>query len=618
MHSTRRTFLLAGAALAACAPTMQASQSDAAAPLSFGDQVDAWTKQILRPSPESGTFLALPEDFMGGRYKDRLDDRSAAAQARGKALAAQLSSEIGAIDRAPLSEADKLTYDVLKTSFALNAGFAQARYGSFAIGNGGNPYVLDQQASAFINLPDFFDSQCAVNTADDAEAYVARLAQVDDALDQEIARAEADAAIGVIAPDFLIDKTLVAVGRALSASAAEQTYVTSLAGKLDTLVSAGGMDRGRADALIAQATQITGDNILPAHQRTQAALQALRGRATHDAGVGARPDGESYYANALAYFTTTSLSPNEVHEIGLARVAELQARADTALKAEGLSRGSVGARMAQITADPARHYPNTDAGRAQILADTRARIARVMQDAPQWFAHLPRAALEVRRMPPVVEAVQSAAYYQSPALDGSRPGVYYMTLANMNNVSRVDLATVTHHEAVPGHHFQIALAQEQDMPLIRRTATFNAYTEGWALYAEQLVDEMGYYDDYNEGRIGMLRWALWRGVRLVVDTGVHAKGWSREQAERYMHDNLGDNPTIINNELDRYCAWPGQACAYENGRREIVRLREEARAALGSRFDLRGFHDAVLLPGSLPLTVLADQVHAWSARVQAS
>lgn len=613
-NASRRGFLLGSAALAACAPTMEGVTPAPATPPTFSDQVESWTQQILRNSPETATSLALPIEYMGGQYNNRLDDRRAGAQTRDKDLARRFNSELLAIDRAPLSESDKLTYDVLKAAFAFNAATAEASYGTFVLGGGPNPYVLDQQASAFVNLPDFFDSQCTVASIADAEAYVARLDEVGNSLNAETIRAETDAANGVIAPDFIIDKTLVALDSAIATPVAEQIYVTSLQRKLDALVTGGGLDRARADALLARAVQITTAEIMPAHQRSADALRALRPRATRDAGIGARPGGEAYYRNALQYYTTTSLTPDEVHEIGLARVTELQARANTALRAEGLRRGTVGARLAAITAQPARHYPNTDAGRAQILADTNTRIQRVQRDAPQWFAHLPRAAIEVRRMPPVVEAVQSAAYYQRPALDGSRPGVYYMTLRDMNKVSRVDLATVTHHEAVPGHHFQIALAQEQDIPLIRRIAIFNAYTEGWALYAEQLVDEMGYYDAYNEGRVGMLRWALWRGVRLVVDTGIHAKGWTREQAERYMHENIGDDPTIISNELDRYCAWPGQACAYELGRREIVRLREEARAAQGERFDLRGFHDAVLLGGALPLTVLASQVQAWTAR----
>jgi uncharacterized protein (DUF885 family) len=613
MHSTRRTFLLSGAALAACTPTMQAvggASPSAATP--FAAQVEAWTQEVLRASPETATSLALPEDYMGGRYNNRLDDRSAEGLASAKSMMRRLDSGIRAVDPTTLNAADKLTYDILSAAFAFNSATADAPFGNFGIGNGPTPYVLDQQASAFINLPDFFDSQCAVANADDTEAYLSRLAQVDSALDQESARAQDDAARGVIPPDFIIDKTLVALNGALETPAADQTYVTALKRKLDELVTSGAMQRAAADTLVQRAETITRDEILPAHQRTGETLRALRARASHDAGIGARPGGADYYAKSLAYFTTTRLTPDEVHTIGLARVAELQARADQTLRAEGLTRGTVGQRLAAYTADPARRYSNDDAGRAQILADTRARIERVQRDAPQWFAHLPRAAIEVRRMPPVVEAVQSAAYYQRPALDGSRPGVYYMTLKDMTKVSRVDLATITHHEAVPGHHFQIALAQEQDMPLIRRIAIYNAYVEGWALYAEQLVDEMGYYDDYLEGRIGMLRWALWRGVRLVVDTGVHAKGWSREQTERYMLDNLGDDPTIISNELDRYCAWPGQACGYEIGRREIVRTREAARAAMGDRFTLRGFHDAVLLPGAMPLTVMADQVRAWS------
>jgi len=242
----------------------------------------------------------------------------------------------------------------------------------------------------------------------------------------------------------------------------------------------------------------------------------------------------------------------------------------------------------------------------------QARVNRVLERAPQWFGRLPQARLEVRRVPAFAEAGAPGAYYNPPSLDGSQPGVYFINMRSLAEMTRIDLPTQDFHEAVPGHHFQIALAQElTDTPLLRKLISFNAYTEGWGLYAEELADEQGFHEGDPAGRIGYLRWQLWRAVRLVVDTGLHAKNWTRQQAIDYVSQNTGDLPAVIATEVDRYIVWPGQACGYELGRREIARLREAARNELGPDFDLRGFHDAVLLHGEVPLSVLDQLVSNW-------
>ncbi|MDX2277759.1 MAG: DUF885 family protein, partial [Hyphomonadaceae bacterium] len=371
-------------------------------------------------------------------------------------------------------------------------------------------------------------------------------------------------------------------------------------------------DAARAALLITRAEAITRAQIIPAHQRAAAALRALRPRATAEAGIGRLPDGADYYRAALRIETTTELTPDEIHLIGLARVRALTQELDVALRRQGLAQGAVGARLAQLTADPRHQYENSDAGRAQLLADVSARATRVMTLAPRWFETLPRAPLEVRRVPALAEAGSPGAYYDPPALDGSKPGIYYINLRNLSEMTRIDLPTQDYHEAVPGHHFQVALAQEQtQIPLLRRLIAFNAYGEGWGLYAEQLADEQGFHDGDPVGRIGYLRWQLWRAARLVVDTGLHAKRWPRQQAIDYLTQTLGDAPGVIATEVDRYIVWPGQACSYELGRREIARLREHARTQLGPDFDLRGFHDAVLMNGEVPLNVLDELVEDW-------
>jgi uncharacterized protein (DUF885 family) len=338
----------------------------------------------------------------------------------------------------------------------------------------------------------------------------------------------------------------------------------------------------------------------------------MRPRAVHDAGVWRLDQDGAFYRAALRTETTTAMAPDAIHDMGLERVRRLSAELDIALRQLGMTEGPIGARLAQLTADPRHRYPEDDAGRAQLLADVRARIDRAMSAAPRWFTALPRAQIEVRAVPAYLQASRPGAYYDAPALDGSRPGIYYVNLRAMGEMTKIDLPTQDYHEAAPGHHFQIALAQQQtQLPLIRRLIGFNAYTEGWALYAEQLIEESGFYDQDRIGRIGYLRWQMWRAARLVVDTGLHHKRWSREEAIAYLASVTGDAPGVIVTEVERYCVWPGQACGYEIGRAEIARMRDVARNRLGVAFELRAFHDVILNNGETPLVVLDRLVNAW-------
>jgi uncharacterized protein (DUF885 family) len=371
----------------------------------------------------------------------------------------------------------------------------------------------------------------------------------------------------------------------------------------------------RAVMAVRDAEEIVRTDIAPAEHRAAALLRSLRPEAREEPGVSNLPRGADYYRAALRVATTTDLTPDQIHRIGLDRVRTLQAQLDIALRRVGLTEGAVGARLSALTADPRHSYPDSEEGRAQLLADINARVARVSELAPNWFGRLPRAPLEVRRVPAAAEGSASGAYYSPPSLDGTQPGVYFINLRDLSEMTRIDVPTQDFHEAVPGHHFQVALAQEQeDIPLLRRLISFNAFGEGWGLYAEELADEQGLHDEDPIGRIGFLRWQLWRAARLVVDTGLHAKNWSRQQAIDYVQETTGDAPGVVATEVDRYVVWPGQACSYELGRRAIMRLREEARSALGPDFDLKGFHDAVLMQGEAPLSVLETEVRAWIPR----
>lgn len=594
--------------LAACGRPAVTPQS------AFDGRVQDWTVELLRDSPELVTRAGLGEDVGGRNFARRLDDRSPAAAERRRAAAERRFAELRSLDPDELTEDERITYRALAAQFEAAAAGARFSYGAFSQLEGMRPYAFSQLEGAYLDLPDFFETRMPVRSLDEAETYVARLAAVPDAIDGDTARLNHDAAAGVIPPDFVIDRTLASLESMIGTPAGAQPYVASLRAKLAALypATAPPADQRRAQALVARAEAVVQQRIAPAMQRAAQALRALRPRSTSEPGVWRLPEGAGYYRAALKFETMTELSPDEIHQLGLQRVNVLTRELDIALRRLGHAQGTVGQRLAAITADPRYAYADSEEGRAQLLADVRARIDRVLEAAPRWFAATPRAPLEVRRVPAAAEGAAPGAYYEPPALDGSTPGVYYINLRNLAEMTKIDLPTQDYHEAAPGHHFQAARARERaDLPLLRRLLRFSAYSEGWALYAEQLADEQGLYENDPIGRIGYLRWQLWRAARLVVDTGIHDKRWTRQQAIDYLRSVTGDASAVIVSEVERYAVMPGQACAYEIGRREIAALREEARNRLGPDFDLRGFHEAVLREGELPWPALRPIVRGW-------
>ena len=434
------------------------------------------------------------------------------------------------------------------------------------------------------------------------DAYVARLAQFATALDQSLDRQKEDAARGVFAPDYILDTTLKQLRTLRDQPASQTSLVTSLGRRAQAA--------GVAGNHAAEAERIVAERVFPALDRHIATVTDLRRRATHDAGVWRLPDGEAYYAGALKAATTTNLTPEEVHQLGLEQVAELQSRLDAILRSQGMTKGSVGDRLTALNKEPSQVYPNTDEGRAALIAQLNEQIAAMYARLPEAFATLPKARVEARRVPPLIQAGSAGAYYDSAPLDNSRPAIYYINLRDTFDRPKFGLPTLTYHESVPGHHLQVSLAQESaEIPLIRRFGGFSAYSEGWALYAEQLADEMGVYEGNPLGRAGMLQSYLFRATRLVVDSGIHAKRWSREKATDYFIATTGIARGRSQGEIDRYTVWPGQATSYKVGHTTWVRLRDEAKAKLGAKFDLRDFHQ-VLLQGAVPLTVLEQLVRA--------
>jgi uncharacterized protein (DUF885 family) len=410
----------------------------------------------------------------------------------------------------------------------------------------------------------------------------------------------------MVPPDFICDRTLTQL-RLLRAQSGDRS------GLVQSLVRRTAATNIKGDWGARAARSVDGPlaRALDAQIRL---VEEQRARATHEAGIRGRSGGEAYYPLCLRYQTSTRMTPDEAHALGLAQVAEISAAADALLKSQGLTQGSVGARLAALTKDPRHLHPNTDAGRAQLLADLNVQIAVMQRRLPELFGVLPRTPVEVRRVPPAIELGAPRGYAQLGSLDGTRPGAYYINLADTAIWPKWALPTLTYHESIPGHHLQGTIALEAlDTPLLHRTLAMNAYIEGWALYAEQLADEIGMYSDFELGRLGLLQSFLYRAVRIVVDTGMHWKGWSREYAADYMAAAVGLARGAVESEIDRYCVWPAQACGYKIGHLEFARLREVARVKMGPRFDLRRFHAVVLQGGAMPLEVLAQVVQDWAS-----
>ena len=598
-HLDRRAFLASTAAVAATPAFAQTGNLEDAKMRALFDR---FFEERLDDSPRAVTSLGLDKGARAAA-KSKLDEASLAALAKDKARNADQLRRLKAIDRAKLSDKDKPNYDAVLFTAENNAQ-ADARF-NYGDEGTGQPYVLSQLTGAYQDIPDFLDSQHTIETKADADAYLARLEAFAAVMDQELERARHDAGLGVIPPDFVVERTLVQM-RGLKTDPAASPLVSS--------VTRRAKEKGLPGDYAGPAAKIYAEKVVPALDRQIAHMASLQGKATHDAGCWRLPDGEEYYRLSLKNATTTTLSADEIHELGLEQARQLSERADVLLKAKGYSQGPVSQRIAALFKAPDQLYPNTDEAKVQLIADLNALVKAMQPRLPQAFGTLPKAPVEIRRVPKFIEAGAPGGYYNRPALDGSRPGIYWINLRDSAENPKWTLKTLTYHEAIPGHHLQRSLQQEADLPMLRRIAGFPAYSEGWALYSEELAKEMGVYEGDPLGELGMLQAALFRSARLVVDTGLHAKRWSREKAIETMSSIDGSPTSSATTEIERYCVWPGQACSYMVGKLTWLRLRAKAQAALGGKFDIRQFHDAALLSGAMPLTVLETVIDQYVAR----
>ena len=591
---------VAALALPGCAQTLASGPvpSDEAGVKALLDSVG---ENLLALSPEGATSLGLDT---GARaiLRSRLADRSQAGQDR---LAAVLRADLAraeAVSTDNLTHATRTSVEVVRSAYRVALeGFAQP-YGDVAVGGWRNtPYVVIQNVGAYLDVPRFLDADHPIRDAADAEAYLARLDSYPAQLDGELGRLKDAAAKGLVAPAFLIDKAVSQMTMSVKSARDGGGLVESIERRTKNIPG----------NWAARARSIAQQKVAPALERQLVELQAQRNRATMDAGMWARPGGPEFYRWALKASTTTTMTPDEIHQMGLDQVAELHGRMDVILKSLGYTQGTVGARMTALSDDPRYKFSEGDKGRAEIMAFIQERLQIIRAQLPRAFRTLVRGNLEVKRLPPEEEPGAPGAYGGAGSIDGSIPGKFWINLRTTDLHRKYDLPDLAHHEAIPGHVWQGEYSNQ--LPLIRTMLSFNAFSEGWALYAEQLADELGVYDGFEVGRLGYLQSLAFRAIRLVVDTGLHHKRWTREQGVRFFVEKNGSKPEEVASEVDRYCSWVGQACGYKIGHTEIVRQRSRAQAALGPRYDLRDFNDAVVKGGNVPMDVLAKNVDEYIA-----
>lgn len=563
--------------------------------------LDDVANNLLTVFPESATSLGIDTGARAA-LRSQLTDRSEAGKRRIADVVRADLARVNAYDTSTLSYKARTSFEVVKSAYATALeGFALP-YGDITVGSWRNtPYVVIQNVGAYLDIPRFLDSDHRIENANDADAYLARLQSYAKQLDGELGRIQAAREAGLVPPDFLIDKALGQLRLSIQNAKSGGSVVESIDRRTKNI----------AGSWADRAKTIAQQEIAPALERQLRELEAQRREAKGDPGISERPNGGDFYKWALKASTTTSMTPDEIHELGLNELRELHAQMDTILREVGYANGSVGERMKALADDPRYQFAEGDPGRAEIMAFINEKLEWIRAQMPRAFNTLVNPNMEVKRLPPEEEPGAPGAYGGAGSIDGTIPGRYWINLRTTKLHSKYSLADLTFHEAIPGHIWEGEYSRS--MPLIRTMLAFNAFSEGWALYAEQLADELGAYETDRVGRLGYLQSLAFRACRLVVDTGLHAKRWTRQQGVQYFVDVNGSNPEEVASEVDRYCSWPGQACGYKVGHTEINRQRQRAQSALGSRYDVKAFNDTLVLGGNVPLDVMAKNVDQYVA-----
>ncbi len=551
-------------------------------------------------NPELLTTIGLLEQFGLQSHNAKLTDASPRHTERMQALGRANLAMLGQYDTNRLSAQDRLSVRVLDWFLRTQVEGERFDY---------HDYPVNQFEGAQSQLPEFLTTIHAVKDRRGAENYLRRLDAIPTKWDQLLESLRVREQRGILPPRFVVERVLKEMREFVARPAATNPLARVFAEKLDQV---DGLSPEAKAEFKRGAQHVIEFKVYPAYRKLIDYFAALVPRTTTDDGVWKLPDGEAFYAWTLRQHTTTRLTPTEIHEMGVREVARIETEMRSILDAQGHTGGAPAEWLQRLAKDPRFLYPNTDAGRQQALTDYQRIVNEVLAVAPEYFNVLPRAGIEVRRVPEFKEATAPGAYYNMPAMDGTRPGIFFVNVRDMAELPKYGMKTLTYHEGVPGHHFQIAIALElKGVPTFRKMGLFTAYAEGWALYAERLGKEAGFYTNDPYGDLGRLQDEMLRAVRLVVDTGIHAKRWTREQAIRYMVEKTGMAEPSVVSEIERYIVAPGQACSYKVGMLKILELRERAKSALGERFDLRAFHDVLLKNGAVPLEVLEQLVEEW-------
>lgn len=578
------------------APAAAEQQDQNAAIMAFFEEYDA---QQLVTSPLAKSYRGI-KDSDYGRWDDGSDEAEARAHVAEQAALKEMRARF---DPAKLSPENRLSYRLFeKRAARTNAAFKYNDYG----------YVFDQMNGAQSQIPAFLINIHRIDTKSDARAYINRLYGIGPGLNQAIASSKARAAKGIMPPKWVYPYVISDARNVITGAPFGEGPDAPLYADFKAKVAKLGISAVEKDLLIEQAAQALNDAVKPAYEALIAEMTAQEKVAGTDDGVWRFPDGAGYYAERLSNYTTTNMTPDQIHELGLAQVARIHREMGVVQKKMGV-KGDLQAFFKYMRETPKFYAPETDEGRALYLAETQKAQDAITPLLPKWFGTLPKAPLVVKRVEEFREKSAGKAFYQRPAPDGSRPGTYYANLYKMADMPLTEVEALFYHEGVPGHHLQLAIQTElKDVPAFRKFGGVTAYSEGWGLYSEKLAKDMGLYTDPARD-FGRLQLELHRAIRLVVDSGLHHKRWTREQAIKYVEDNSADAPGGIVKAIERYIIYPGQATAYMVGRLKISELRDKAQKALGSKFDVRGFHDTVLKSGPVPLDVLEEQVDAWIA-----
>ena len=593
MMMERRKFLAtSSAALAAASIRPAVALAAGGEDAQLAALMDRLFYQDIDLSPEAATERGFDKGPRAA-LKSRLDDDSPAGRAKRMAANRQGLRELQALAPAGLSPSSRLQRDV-----AIYVFTQRLVPESFQLDSIRRPYRIFQQGGAYFGVPDFLNSNHVIETTTDAEAYLARLGEFRRKLDDDTAYQQAMAPRGVVAPGWSIDLTLSQMRKLRGVAAANSTLVGSLVRRT--------REKGIAGDWAARAARIVEAEVYPSLDRQMALMTKLRASTPAGDGIWRLKDGEAIYAAALKDSITTGLSPEEVHRIGLTQVAEISAQLTAILDKAGYKGANVGQRLTALNGAPEQLYANTDEGRAAMIATLNEGVAQMKGRLPKAFVDIPDKPLEIKRVPPEIQDGASNGYYYRAPLDGSRPAIYWINLKDTADWPKYQLPSLTYHEGIPGHHLQLSYAATSgEVPLLLRTLFISAYGEGWALYAEQLADELGGYAGLEKA--GYLQSFLFRAARLVVDTGIHAKRWSREQATQYLVETVGFTQARSQREVERYCTQPGQACSYKIGHNKWTELRQRAQSKLGDRFSLAWFH-GILKDGLMPLELLDRRV----------